>query len=149
MKTESFESGGELWIDSHAHLDKLNFSFEEVLQMAKSEGVFRILTIGTELRDWPEVVQISQQRSPEVYGALGMHPHSASSFNKECEDFLKKHLPFKRIAAVGEIGLDYYYEHSDRKIQKQFLKNSFVLRKSLKCRWRFISERQKRTRLFF
>ena len=122
----------ELWIDSHAHIDKLGPGVEEILRAAKSEAVFRILTIGTEFKDWKEVVQISQKYSPEIYGALGMHPHSAKDFNEECELFLRKHLPLKRIVALGEIGLDYHYEHSERQIQKEVFEKQLVLAEELK-----------------
>lgn len=132
MENFGFKEEKELWIDSHAHIDKLSLSVEDILRTAKSEAVFRILTIGTELKDWEEVVQISQKYSPEIYGALGMHPHSAKDFNEECELFLKKHLPLNRIVALGEIGLDYYYEHSEKQIQKEVFGKQLVLAEELK-----------------
>ena len=121
-----------LWIDTHAHLDKLTPSVKTILEQAKESGVFRILTIGTELKDWKEVIKLCEKYSPELYGALGMHPHTASDFNEECEEFLKTHLSLKRIIAVGEIGLDYYYEHSDRKIQKAIFEKQLCLAQELK-----------------
>lgn len=108
-----------LWIDSHAHIDKLSPEVSEILKSAQAVDVFRILTIGTEREDWEKVISLSEEYSPEIYGTLGMHPHSAENFNKECEEFLTKHLNRKRIVAVGEIGLDYYYDNSDRKIQRE------------------------------
>ena len=116
-----------MWIDSHAHIDKLSSSVWDILDLAKEAGVYRILTIGTELKDWKEIVSLCEQYSPELYGALGMHPHTAKDFNEECEEFLKKHLTLKRIVAVGEIGLDYYYEHSERKIQKEIFEKQLAL----------------------
>ncbi len=117
----------EMWIDSHAHIDKLSPSVPEILKSAREAGVFRILTIGTELKDWKEIVQLCEQYTPELYGALGMHPHTAKDFDKDCEDFLKTHLHLKRIVAVGEIGLDYYYEHSDKQIQKEVFEKQLSL----------------------
>ena len=121
-----------LWIDSHAHIDKLTLSVSEILEAAQKAGVFRILTIGTELQDWNEVVRLSDQHSPQVYGALGMHPHTAKDFDKDCEEFLKKHLIFKRIVALGEIGLDYHYEHSERQIQQEVFEKQLSLACDLK-----------------
>lgn len=121
-----------LWIDSHAHIDKLSPSVPDLLKSAKSAGVHRILTIGTERKDWEEIVKLCEKYSPEIYGALGMHPHSATDFNEECEEFLKEHLTLKRIVALGEIGLDYYYENSERKIQKGVFEKQLSLASELK-----------------
>ncbi|MCZ0932432.1 MAG: TatD family hydrolase [Oligoflexia bacterium] len=117
----------QLWIDTHAHIDKLKLSPEEVLKEAEQAGVFRILTIGTELGDWRQVVALSEKHAPQVYGALGMHPHTAKDFNEESEDFLKKHLNLKRIVALGEIGLDYFYKNSEIQKQKEVFERQMSL----------------------
>ncbi len=132
MEKFSLKAPSPLWIDSHAHIDKLSSSVLDTLKSAKERGVFRILTIGTELKDWEAVVQICQEHSPEIYGALGMHPHTAQDFNDTSEEFLKKHLSLKRIVAVGEIGLDYYYERSGRMIQKEVFEKQLALAYDLK-----------------
>ena len=119
-----------MWIDTHAHIDKLKLSPKEVLKKAEQAGVFRILTIGTELEDWKRVVSLSEKYAPQVYGSLGMHPHSAKDFNEECEDFLKKHLHLKRIVALGEIGLDYFYKNSDIQKQKEIFEKQMSLAKN-------------------
>ena len=107
-----------MWTDTHTHLDKLKDP-EEVMSRARSEGVRRLITVGTESEDWPEVLKLSEKFKSEVFGTLGMHPHRASSFDEQCETFLKKHLSDQSVIAVGEIGLDYYYEHSPKDIQKE------------------------------
>lgn len=108
-----------LWIDSHAHIDKLSLPVEEVLKSAQREGVFRIITIGTELSDWSQVVHLSEDKSPLVYGALGLHPCHAEDFSPQHEQFLKENLNHKRIVALGEIGLDYYRENTNKKTQRE------------------------------
>ena len=127
MEKTNSSSAKAMWIDIHAHIDKLTPSVQEVLESAKEAGVFRILTIGTELKDWRGIVKLCEQYSPEIYGALGMHPHTAKDFDADCEEYLKKHLRLKRIVAVGEIGLDYYYEYSDRTIQKEVFEKQLSL----------------------
>ena len=107
-----------MWTDTHTHLDKLTDP-KQILETARNEGVRRMITVGTEPEDWPEVLKLSSQFATEVFGTLGMHPHRADRFNEECEIFLKKHLSDPSIVAVGEIGLDYYYEHSPKGIQKE------------------------------
>ena len=116
-----------MWIDTHAHIDKLKMGPTEILEEAKRAGVFRILTIGTELEDWRQVVELSKKHAPQVYGALGQHPHTAKDFNEECEGFLNKHLGLKRIVALGEIGLDYFYKHSDIQKQKEVFEKQMFL----------------------
>lgn len=138
-----------LWIDSHAHIDKLKPAPLEILKSAKGAGVFRILTIGTELSDWQQVILLCKNHSPEVYGALGMHPHTACDFNNECEEFLKKHLHFNRIVAVGEIGLDYYYENSDRNKQKEVFEKQLCLAKEFKMPVEIHSRQAEEDTLFF
>ena len=107
-----------MWTDTHTHLDKLKDP-KQIMDAARSAKIRRIITVGTEPEDWMEVLKLSKQFTPEVFGTLGMHPHRADSFNEECEIFLKKHLSDNFVVAVGEIGLDYYYEHSPRDIQKK------------------------------
>ena len=120
-------SANQMWIDVHAHIDKLKKSPLDILEDSQKAGVFRVLTIGTELKDWPAVVSLSEKHAPQVYGALGMHPHTAKDFNEECENFLKKHLKLKRIVAVGEIGLDYFYKNSDIQKQKEVFEEQLCL----------------------
>ena len=119
------------WIDSHAHVDKLSLKTSNLIKQAKQANVYRIITIGTELKDWQNVVKLSQSYQPEIYGALGMHPHSAKDFNQTCEDFLRKHLTHKRIVAIGEIGLDYYYNNSQKKVQREVFEKQMYLAKEL------------------
>ena len=121
------KSAQAMWIDTHAHIDKLKLSPLEVLKSAEQAGVFRIITIGTEREDWEAVVSLSAKYAPQVYGALGMHPHTAKDFNEECEDFLRKNLSLNRIAALAEIGLDYFYEHSDKQKQKEVFERQMSL----------------------
>ena len=115
-----------MWIDTHAHLDKLKPEPEIILKEAKRFSVDAVFTIGTSLTDWPEVLQLANA-FPNVYGALGMHPHDAKDFNEECKTFLKNHLLDKNIVAVGEIGLDYYYSHSPKEIQREVFHQQLCL----------------------
>ncbi|MBC6415916.1 MAG: TatD family hydrolase [Bdellovibrionales bacterium] len=116
-----------MWIDTHCHIDKLKESPENVINLAKKKGVLCLLTIGTELKDWNQVLSLSKKHSPYVYGTLGMHPHKAQSFDDSCDTFLRKHLPSQRIVGVGEIGLDYFYENSSSDIQKEVFEKQLNL----------------------
>ncbi|MGI9548504.1 MAG: TatD family hydrolase [Bdellovibrionales bacterium] len=121
-----------MWIDTHAHLDKITLPMEEVLKEAQASSVSSIITIGTELEDWEKVLHFCDNYSPKVYGALGMHPHSAKNWNEDCETFLNKHLSHPRIVAVGEIGLDYHYERTNRDQQQEVFEKQFDLAEKFK-----------------
>ena len=116
--------------DTHAHLDKLKNPPSETLKRASSQGVKRVLSIGTEPSDWEEVIGISDQ-FPEVYGTLGMHPHTSSAFKDKDFEFLKENAVRDKIVAIGEIGLDYYYENSKKDIQKEIFEKQMSLASDL------------------
>ena len=120
-----------MWIDTHCHIDKLKLSPQEIIASAKKAGVFCVLTIGTELEDWSQVLFLSEKYSPFIYGVLGMHPHTAQNFDETCEKFLKENLKAKSIIGVGEIGLDYFYNNSPKKIQKEVFDKQLDLAKEL------------------
>ncbi len=108
-----------MWIDIHTHLDKLEQTPEQALEQAKAAGVTSVITIGTEPADHPVVLALSKRFYPRVYCTLGIHPHEAELFDESVEKFITENLHDPGVVAVGEIGLDYYYEHSDREVQKR------------------------------
>lgn len=116
-----------MWIDMHAHLDMLDDSVEETLRKAADAGVGTIITIGTEPADHAKVLEISQKYHPKVYCTLGVHPHQAELWTPDVAVWIEKHLHEPTVVAVGEIGLDYYYEHSDRNVQKQAFREQLAL----------------------
>ena len=107
------------WIDVHTHINMLENNSDQVVESALAGGIERLITIGTELDDLKTVMQLVDKHSPYVYGTLGYHPHEADHFCDEAREFMKQNLSHPRIVAVGEIGLDYYYDNSDREAQKK------------------------------
>lgn len=107
------------WIDIHTHLNFLEHSPEEALRLAAQEGVERMITIGTCPDDHPVVLRLAETHAPQVYCTLGVHPHEAHLFDAATEKFLRDNLNHPRVVAVGEIGLDYYYDNSPRDVQQQ------------------------------
>ena len=114
------------WIDVHAHIDMLEDDWLSLKKELLQSGVERVINIGTNPEDNPKVLKVAQEHHPLVYCTLGMHPHEAKLYDQNFEDFLKDNLDKKEVVAVGEIGLDYYYEHSRPEVQKE------VFRKQLK-----------------
>ena len=110
---------GTEWIDIHAHLDMLEDGPEGTLSRAQAAGVNRIITIGTEPSDHQLVLDISRKLYPHVYCTLGVHPHHGVQWKDETGEWIEKHLPEKEVVAVGEIGLDYYYNQSPAEEQKE------------------------------
>lgn len=107
------------WIDVHAHLDMLEEGAEAAIQKALSAGVSNIITIGTEGPDHPVVLALAEKYAPHVYCTLGVHPHQGSQWTPEVKKFMLENLNNPRVLAVGEIGLDYYYNQSPKEDQLQ------------------------------
>jgi TatD DNase family protein len=107
------------WIDVHTHINMLEDTPEKVLEMAQESGVERMITIGTGHDDLATVMRMVELYAPLVYGTLGFHPHDAKTYDEAGEVFLRANLDHPRILAVGEIGLDYYYNHSDPEVQRK------------------------------
>ena len=88
------------------------------------------VTIGTEPSDWDKVKGFCQHFPHQVKGALGVHPHSSHLYNDEVEKLLEKGLESTGIVACGEIGLDYYYAHSEKSKQKTAFYSQMSLAKA-------------------
>ncbi len=118
------QSGGTVdqqlpWIDVHCHINMLEASAEESVKSALQQGVQRLITIGTCPDDHSTVLALAQAHASYVYCTLGVHPHEARLFDSKVEGFLRQHLTDPRVVAVGEIGLDYYYNHSEPQVQRE------------------------------
>ena len=105
-------------IDSHCHLDHepMFSDLQNVLIRSKKNGVEKILTICTTKDSFKKVVEIVNF-DPIIYGTYGIHPHETSS-NIVTKDEIKKNvISNKKIIAIGESGLDFYYNHSSKENQ--------------------------------
>ena len=106
-------------IETHFHLDYLKAAApEEILTAAAAVGVERFISISVEPNNMPTVLNLAHQH-PSVFATLGVHPHEAAKFNAEAAAFMQQHSGDEKVVAIGEIGLDYFYEHCDRAIQRQ------------------------------
>lgn len=106
------------WVDVHCHLDRLEGGAEHAFNLAKQAGVKKIITIGTEPEDLQTVLDLSEKFAPDVYCTLGVHPHEGVKYTSDVATFLKQNASKKTVVAIGEIGLDYYYDQSPREEQK-------------------------------
>ena len=86
---------------------------QAVIDRASDAGVSSMLTVGTEVRYFPKVVEIIEAH-PQVYGAVGIHPHNAKDYSPEIEETIKGYLKHPKVVGCGEIGLDFYRDYSPR-----------------------------------
>jgi len=107
-------------VDTHAHLDMppLKDTLDQVLTRARQAGISRILSVGSDMPSSREAVRISGA-FPEVFAAVGLHPHEALQPLPEVLRELTSLLQEPKVAALGEIGLDYHYEHAPKGIQEE------------------------------
>ena len=115
------------WIDMHCHLSFLDISPEQAIEQGKAAGVERFITIGTCPDDHQIVVDLTEKHSDCVFGTLGVHPHEAEVYSQQVEDYFRANLHRPNIVAVGELGLDYYYDNADRDVQRQVFRDQLKL----------------------
>ena len=107
-------------IDSHCHLNYAGLAERqaEVLAAARARGIGGFLNISTRQSEWGEVVGAAE-RHPDVWASIGVHPHEADAHPDLGSAALVKASAHHRVIAIGECGLDYYYDKSDRTAQRE------------------------------
>jgi len=114
-----------VFVDSHCHLDFPEFApeLDAVVARARNAGVSRMVTIGTRLSTFAPVRALAK-RFADVYCSVGVHPHEAekegAAATPERLGALSAH---EKVVAIGETGLDFYYEHSPRGLQEAAFRN--------------------------
>ena len=107
-------------IDSHCHLnyEGLVERQDEVLQNARDRGVAGFLNISTRQREWGDIIAVAERES-DVWASVGVHPHEADAHPDLGAASLVEAANHRRVIAIGECGLDYYYDKSDRAAQRE------------------------------
>lgn len=106
-------------IDSHCHLNYKGIveRQKDVLDAARERGVRGFLNISTRQSEWSDIVATAE-REEDVWASVGIHPHEADRHEDLGTEALLQATRHQKVIAIGETGLDYYYEHSDREVQK-------------------------------
>ena len=107
--------------DSHCHLDYPNLynQLDDVVRRAEYNQVKYLLTICTTLESF-EKIKLIVEKYKNIYGTFGIHPHESKKYtNIDSKFIFKLKNKYKKIIGIGETGLDFYYNHSDKKIQKK------------------------------
>ena len=107
-------------IDSHCHLvyEGLAERQDEVLDTARERGIAGFLNISTRQREWDEVIAVAE-RNADVWATVGVHPHEADAHPDLGAAALVDGAKHPRVVAIGECGLDYFYDKSDRAAQRE------------------------------
>lgn len=108
-----------MFIDSHCHLNYKDLVEDQaaVLKRARAAGVTAMLNISTRRSEWHDVVGVAE-REPDVWASIGIHPHEADMHPEIDAAALIKSAGHPRVIGIGETGLDYYYDKSDRDRQR-------------------------------
>ncbi len=111
-------------IDSHCHLDHepLDKNIEDVLLRSKKEGITKLLTISTTLNGFPKLLEIIN-KDEMIFGTFGIHPHETNTDQLLKDEIVDKIKTKDKIIGVGETGLDFYYNNSDKDKQIKSFQN--------------------------
>ena len=106
-------------VDSHCHLNYKGLVEDQagVLARARAAGVGMMLNISTREREWADIIGLAE-REPDVWASVGIHPHEADDHPDIDTERLITAARHPRVIGIGETGLDYYYDHSDRQRQQ-------------------------------
>lgn len=108
-----------MFVDSHCHLNYAGLAErqQEVLDAARAAGVTAMLNISTRAAEWSAVLSTAE-REPDVWASVGIHPHDADTHEDIETALLVERAGHPRIVGIGETGLDFYYDKSDRDRQR-------------------------------
>lgn len=141
MKEPVYYSGSAEFFDTHAHIYDRKFeangiTAEEILQRCKSSGVTSMLIPADNEETSRTAVEIANRYDSfagvTLYASVGVHPHEAKTYTDETEKYLRgclENRPGNKIRALGEIGLDYYYDLSERSVQREVFEKQLILAK--------------------
>ncbi|MBS0256052.1 MAG: TatD family hydrolase [Proteobacteria bacterium] len=118
-------------IDSHCHLNYKGLVEDQVgvLARARAAGIGGFLNISTRQREWAEIVATAE-READVWASIGVHPHEADGHADLGEAALLEAAEHPRVIAIGETGLDYYYDRSDRATQQALFRTHIRVARS-------------------
>lgn len=121
-------------IDTHAHLDFKDFDGDRdaVVERAHGAGIHTIINIATDFESCERVLSLAD-RYPNMFAVLGVHPHDAKTWQGEkSAQKLKQLASHKKVVAIGEIGLDYFRDHSPRDLQRKAFIEQIAVARELK-----------------
>ncbi len=118
--------------ETHVHFDdkRFNDDRDEVIKESFAKGITKIVNIGADMKSSENSVRLANKYD-FVYAAVGVHPHDVKNMKNEDLLKLKEYVKNEKVVAIGEIGLDYYYEYSDKETQRKWFIEQLKLAKEL------------------
>lgn len=115
-------------IDSHCHLEYERLVEDQpgVLARARAAGVSGMLNISTRRGEWDQVIATAE-REPDVWASVGIHPHEADAHSDLGREALLAAAGHRKVIGIGESGLDYYYDKSDRAVQRDLFRTHIAV----------------------
>ena len=118
-----------MYIDTHCHMSRNDYSdIPFLIDKIKNSGVDKIIVNGCSIESCKEVLELTK-RYDIVYGAIGLHPTELDKFNESDFLWLEEHINDNKIVALGEIGLDYHYDNTDKEKQNYVFKKQLEIAK--------------------
>jgi TatD DNase family protein len=120
-------------IDTHTHLDDTRYDGdrEAMIARARDAGVETFITIGCDLASSRAAVALAE-RYPFIYASIGVHPHEVRHIGDDWYDEFRRLAQHPKVVAYGEIGLDYHYNHSPPKLQRERFREQILLARELR-----------------
>ena len=116
-----------MYIDTHCHITSDDYDdISLIIEKIKDSGVNKIIVNGTDMKSNLEVLDLVKKYDI-VYGALGFHPTELEDFQESSLLWLEEHINDEKIVALGEVGLDYHYENTDKNIQNIVFKKQLEI----------------------
>lgn len=114
--------------DTHAHYDDEAFNEDrnELLEQLQDNGIETVVNIGASVDTSKNTIELTKKYK-HVYGAIGVHPSDTAELTEESFAWLKEQIGLPKIVAIGEIGLDYYWDTPERELQKHWFKKQLYL----------------------
>ncbi len=121
-----------MYFDTHTHLDDARFDEDRlsVIHKIADSGVTLLVNIGADMESSYAGVKLAAEHG-FIYAAVGVHPHDAENMTEEDIESLRLLAAEPKVVAIGEIGLDYYYDNSPRELQKKWFRRQIELAKEL------------------
>ena len=114
-------------VDSHCHIDFNDFEddIEDVINNMRQNGVTAALNAGNSFEGFEDQLKLSE-KYPFIYTAVGVHPHNADEYPEVTAKDLLERTEHKKVVAIGECGLDYYYDYSTKENQIRLFREHIV-----------------------
>ncbi|WP_181538813.1 TatD family hydrolase [[Anoxybacillus] calidus] len=119
--------------DTHAHLNAIQYNddLQEVINRALEEGVSNIVVVGFDRPTISRAIELAEQY-PFIYAAVGWHPVDAIDMTEEDLQMIEQLAAHPKVVALGEMGLDYYWDKSPKEVQKEVFRKQIALAKKVK-----------------